>query len=86
MYLMIAKNSENVLRLVRIIEAKEEIDVQAEGMDEMEIGFNPKYLIDVLKNLTEEEILFEINDADKPGVIRKGEEYIYVVLPMQLTA
>jgi DNA polymerase-3 subunit beta len=67
-------------------EAKEEVDIEYSGDKDLQIGFNPKYLIDVLKNLDEDEIVFEVNDANKPGVLRKGEEYIYVVLPMQLTA
>jgi len=67
-------------------EAKEEIDIDFSGEGDLEIGFNPRYLIDVLKNLTEDEITIEVNDASKPGVIRRGEEYTYVVLPMQLTA
>ncbi len=67
-------------------EAREEIDVDYSGGDDLEIGFNPRYLIDVLKSLGDESITLEVNDANKPGVIRKGEEYTYVVLPMQLTA
>ncbi len=67
-------------------ESKEQIDIMYTGDDTLEIGFNPKYLIDVLKNLEEQEVSFEVSDASKPGVIRKGEEYTYVVLPMQLNA
>lgn len=66
-------------------EAKEEIDVDYSGTSDIEIGFNPRYLIDVLKCLDDDDIILEVNDASKPGVIRKGEEYTYVVLPMQLT-
>jgi len=65
-------------------EAKEEIDIEYDGED-IDIGFNPKYLIDVLKNLQDNEIELELIDSNKPGVVRKGEEYTYVVLPMQLT-
>lgn len=64
-------------------EAKEEMKASYNG-DELQIGFNPRYLIDVLRNLDSEEIVFELEDAQKPGVIRKGDEYVYVVLPMQL--
>ena len=67
-------------------EAKEEIEISFSGNSDIEIGFNPKYLIDVLKSIQDEEIVFELNDSNKPGVVRRGEEYIYVVLPMQLTA
>lgn len=64
-------------------EAREEIAVEYKGKD-LSIGFNPDYLIDVLKNINEETVNFEVGDAEKPGVIRIGGEYVYVVLPMQL--
>lgn len=66
-------------------EAKEELDIDYTGPNDVEIGFNPRYLIDVLKNLEGDEIILEVNDSSKPGVIRRGEDYTYVVLPMQLT-
>ncbi|HDL09946.1 MAG TPA: DNA polymerase III subunit beta, partial [Candidatus Omnitrophica bacterium] len=52
--------------------------------EDMVIGFNPQYLLDVLKTISEEEIEMELNGADKPGVIRLNSYYIYLVLPMQL--
>jgi len=64
-------------------EAREEIVVDHKGKD-LAIGFNPDYLVDVLKNISEEVVNFEVSDAEKPGVVRIGGEYIYVVLPMQL--
>ncbi len=64
-------------------EAHEEIVVDYKGKD-LAIGFNPDYLIDVLRNINEEVVNLEVVDADKPGVIRIGSEYVYVVLPMQL--
>jgi DNA polymerase-3 subunit beta len=63
-------------------ESREELSVEYKGK-EMAIGFNPAYLIDVLKNLKEESIEFEITDSEKPGVIRING-YIYIVLPMRL--
>jgi len=64
-------------------EAREEVIVDYKGKD-VSIGFNPDYLTDVLKNVSEEIVNFEIADPEKPGVIRIGSEYVYVVLPMQL--
>jgi len=64
-------------------EVREDIDVEYKGED-MVIGFNPQYLLDVLKTIAEEEIDFELNGTDKPGVIRLDSNYIYLVLPMQL--
>ena len=64
-------------------ESREEILIEYQGKD-LTIGFNPGYLIDVLKNLQDESILFELIDSDKPGVMRTGG-YTYIVLPMRLS-
>ncbi len=64
-------------------EAHVEMGVDYKGKD-LSIGFNPDYLIDVLKNIDQETVGLELVDAEKPGVIRIGDEYVYVVLPMQL--
>ncbi len=63
-------------------ESREEISVEYGGA-EMIVGFNPHFLIDVLKNLTAEKIELELLGADKPGVIRLGE-YLYLALPMRI--
>jgi DNA polymerase-3 subunit beta len=63
-------------------ESREEVAVEYKGK-EMVIGFNPSYLIDVLKNLGNPAIDFELTDSEKPGVIRV-EGYVYIVLPMRL--
>ena len=64
-------------------ESREELPCEYTGKD-MIIGFNPHYLIDVLKNLQQGAVDFEVVDSEKPGVIR-NEDYIYIVLPMRLT-
>ncbi|MDP8233486.1 MAG: DNA polymerase III subunit beta [Candidatus Saelkia tenebricola] len=64
-------------------EGREEIEASYDG-DEMVVGFNPQYLLDVLKNIETQEVCFELNGADKPGIIRLDSKYIYLVLPMQL--
>lgn len=64
-------------------EAREELGVDYKAK-ELSIGFNPGYLIDVLKNIDQETINLEVADPEKPGVIRVGDEYVYVVLPMQI--
>ena len=64
-------------------EARVEVDAEYKGK-EISVGFNPDYLVDVLKNINEEVVNFEVSDPEKPGVIRVGSDYVYVVLPMQL--
>ena len=76
---VISKNSPD------IGEAKEELGASYSGSD-LSIGFNPAYIIDVLKNIKDEGVVLELGtSAEKPGVIRTKDKYIYVVLPMQLT-
>lgn len=64
-------------------ESREEVPMEYQGK-EMIIGFNPYYLIDVLKNLTEEKVGLEVTDSEKPGAIRT-DGYVYIVLPMRLS-
>ncbi|MDO9572522.1 MAG: DNA polymerase III subunit beta [Candidatus Omnitrophota bacterium] len=64
-------------------ESREELAVEYQGR-ELAIGFNPTYLIDILKNLSEETINLELTDSEKPGVIRISG-YVYIVLPMRLS-
>lgn len=64
-------------------ESREEVTIEYQGK-ELAIGFNPNYLIDVLKNLKAEKIEFELTDTEKPGVIRI-DGYVYIVLPMRLS-
>lgn len=64
-------------------ESREEVDVEYQGK-EIAVGFNPSYLIDVLKNLQNDKIEFELTDSEKPGVIRING-YTYIVLPMRLS-
>lgn len=65
-------------------EAREEVEVDYKG-GELAIGFNPLFLIDVLKNVSDESVRFGFIDPEKPAVIRSGEDYTYIVLPMQVT-
>lgn len=75
--LVVSKNTPDVG------EAREELLTEYKGPN-FSIGFNPNYLIDVLKNVNTETINFEVNAPDKPGVIRSQDNFVYVVLPMQL--
>lgn len=63
-------------------ESREEVVVDYQGK-EMVVGFNPNYLMDVLKNISENDVEFELTDGEKPGVIRI-DGYVYIVLPMRL--
>ena len=61
---------------------KEEITVEKEGRDIM-IGFNPRFLIDALRAIDDEEINLYLTNARAPGFIKDEEgTYIYLILPV----
>ena len=63
----------------------EEIDISKEGKDLM-IGFNPKFLIDSLRVIEDEEVDLYMVNPKAPCFIRNAEEtYIYVILPVNFT-
>jgi len=64
-------------------EFHEELAAEYQGR-EMIIGFNPVYLMDILKNLSDEVINLELTDGEKPGVVRISG-YVYIVLPMRIS-
>lgn len=63
-------------------EYKEEIEVEYKGKS-LSLGFNPDYLIDVLRVIEEDEVVFDIYDVEKPIILRNNG-YIYLALPMRL--
>jgi len=50
----------------------------------IEIGFNPQFLIDVLRVIKTPEIELELGQPDRPGVIKSGTNFLYVLMPINL--
>lgn len=62
----------------------EEVTAEKEGKD-LRIAFNPKYLIDVLKAIDDEDVWLYLFNSNAPCFIKdKEESYIYLVLPVNL--
>ena len=66
-------------------DAKEGISAFVEGSD-IEVGFNPRYVIEALKVIDDSEIYVEFNSNISPVLLKpvNGNEFIYVVLPIKL--
>ncbi|MCM1045388.1 MAG: DNA polymerase III subunit beta [Candidatus Gastranaerophilales bacterium] len=63
----------------------EEIDIEMSGKDLM-IGFNPKFLIDALRVIDDEEIELYMVNPKAPCFIKNAEEsYIYLILPVNFS-
>ncbi|MPW25324.1 DNA polymerase III subunit beta [Alkalibaculum sp. M08DMB] len=62
----------------------EQIDVEIEG-ESIKIAFNSTYFIDVLKIISDEEILLEFTTSVSPCVIKpnQGSNYTYLILPVR---
>ena len=65
-------------------EARESLAVNYKGK-EISIAFNPKFLIEPLNALTEDEVFFELTDELSPGVLKINGPFLYVVMPMRLS-
>ncbi len=63
----------------------EDIDIEKQGKDLM-IGFNPKFLIDALRVIDDEEVDLYMVNPKAPCFIKNEEEsYIYLILPVNFT-
>lgn len=52
--------------------------------DPIEIAFNPLFLLEALRVAQSEEISFEMNAGNKPAVIKAGNDFLYVLMPVDL--
>ena len=66
-------------------DAKEEMYVSTEGQN-LEAGFNPKYFLDALRAIEDEEIFIDFGTSISPCIIRPVDDgdYIYMILPIRL--
>ena len=65
--------------------ATEDVPVQYEG-EEIEIGFNSKYILEMINQLEEEKLIFEFNDSTSPLIVKESSrnDLIYVLMPMRV--
>ena len=66
---------------------KEEVFIEKEGTD-LDIGFNSKYILDVLKAVNDERIVMEFNTGVSPCLIKplEGRKFEYLVLPVRISS
>lgn len=83
--LSIKENKLEISSIVEIGMANDEIPLHLEG-NNIEIGFNPKYLVDVLKVIDSEVIYMEFLANISPCIIRpkNNDNYTYLVLPVRI--
>lgn len=65
-------------------EAHESLPITYKGK-EFAIAFNPGFMMDPLKNLSDEEIKLELIDEMSPGVLKNNTPFLYVLMPMRIS-
>ena len=63
-------------------ESHESMAIVYEG-DEVEVAFNPVFLMDPLKALTKDEVFLEFKDEFSPGVFKTLESFLCVIMPLR---
>lgn len=83
--LRISENSLDILSSsAEFGEAHESMAIEYDGPT-VEVAFNPKFLIDPLRSLQEDEIFFEFKDELSPGVIKTFDKFMCVIMPLRLS-
>jgi len=65
-------------------EANIQVDLTEYKGEDIEIGFNPGFITDALKVITDPDVIMELKKENKPGLIRSGNDFLYVVMPVNL--
>ncbi|MDX1994372.1 MAG: DNA polymerase III subunit beta [bacterium] len=62
------------------------VDASIEG-EPLDISFNIKYLIDVLRVIPDERVILESNGSANPGVLRpeNKDDFVHVIMPMSVS-
>ena len=65
--------------------ATEDIETDYQG-DEIEIGFNSKYILDMVNNLEDDEICLSFRDNSSPITATESSDpdLVYVLMPMRI--
>ena len=66
-------------------EAEEEVSVDYSG-DDLEIGFNVSYLLDVLNVINGDQVRITLSNSNSSALVEDAEDgsAVYVVMPMRL--
>jgi len=65
-------------------EADVECEMSGYDGDSIEIGFNPGFITEALKVMNTENVIFELKAPNKPGLLKSGNDFVYVVMPVNL--
>jgi DNA polymerase-3 subunit beta len=69
-------------------EVRDEVPAEYEG-EQMEIGFNAAFVMEILKALESERVVFRLNTPVSAGLVEpeqapEGEKHLYLIMPLRL--
>ncbi len=78
----------NVLRITSNAEmgnVEEEVEVDLQG-DDIDIAFNAKYIIDMIRNVRDEKLIMRFKSNVSPCIVTptEGDRYLYLILPVRV--
>jgi DNA polymerase-3 subunit beta len=65
-------------------EAHESMAIGYSGPD-LQVAFNPAFIMDPLRALAKDEVFFEVKDEVSPGVFKTLESFVCVIMPVRLS-
>ncbi len=65
-------------------EAEVKVALEDYAGEAVEIGFNPTYMLEALKVVSEAHVTLDMKATNKPGTLRAGPSFTYVVMPVNL--
>ena len=65
-------------------ESHESMAIAYDG-PEVQVAFNPQFLMEPLKALTKDEVFFEFKDELSPGLFKTLDNFICVIMPLRLS-
>ena len=79
---------EDVLKInsnAELGDVEEEMEASLNG-EPIDIAFNARYITDVIRNVPDEELCMKFNSSVSPCVVvpQKGDEYLYLILPVRV--
>lgn len=71
-------------RAPEVGEATINVEMPSYEGDDVEIGFNPQFIAEALRVVPESDIIIELKSTNKPGLLKAGSDFLYVVMPVNL--
>jgi DNA polymerase-3 subunit beta len=70
-------------------EAKDDLEAKYTG-ENLQIGYNSYYLLEILKHMDSPEVVFELSTSVSAGIMKpsshpKGEDYLCLIMPLRIT-